>query len=59
MATVLNAIGLVVNGILVLTAARIGNGFVNPERCPASWPRCLLASVYAGLACKLALGGRQ
>lgn len=59
MATVLNAIGLVVNRIVVLTASHIGNGFVYPERRPASWPRYLLASVYASLACKLALGGRQ
>lgn len=59
MATVLNAIGLVVNGIVVLTASRIGNGLVNPGRRPSSWPRYMLASVYAGLACKLSLGGRH
>lgn len=59
MATMLNAIGLVVNGIVVLTASRIGSSLINPERRTSNWPRYLLASVYAGLACKLALGGRQ
>ncbi|CAJ0990803.1 LysE family translocator [Sodalis praecaptivus] len=59
MATVLNAIGFMVNGAVILTASRLGRSLQSPHRRAPQWPRYLLASVYAGLACKLALGGRQ
>ncbi|MBN8943908.1 MAG: LysE family translocator [Rhizobiales bacterium] len=58
LATILNGVGLVVNGAVVLLSDRIrtrlGKG--------GSWqwlPRYLLATVFAGLACRLALGGRN
>ncbi|CAK8741979.1 hypothetical protein SODG_005297 [Sodalis praecaptivus] len=59
MATVLNAIGFMVNGAVILTASRLGRSLQSPIAARLQWPRYLLASVYAGLACKLALGGRQ
>jgi threonine/homoserine/homoserine lactone efflux protein len=58
LATVLNAIGLVVNGAVILLAKRwrhrmIGGG---PS---ARLSQYLLASVFAGLACRLAFSSRN
>ncbi|WP_340138196.1 LysE family translocator, partial [Stenotrophomonas maltophilia] len=58
LATILNGVGLVVNGAVVLLSDRIGTRLGKG----GSWqwlPRYLLASVFAGLACRLALGGRD
>lgn len=58
LATVLNAIGLVVNGTVILLSGHIRNRITGLGRY-RSVPRYLLASVFAGLACRLALGARD
>jgi threonine/homoserine/homoserine lactone efflux protein len=58
LATVLNAIGLVVNGVVILMASRLGRLFSGQGR----WrrlPQTLLATVFAGLAVRLAFDGRR
>jgi threonine/homoserine/homoserine lactone efflux protein len=57
LATVLNAIGIVVNGIVILTASRLGRMFSGGGR----WrrvPHYLLGAVFAGLAVRLAFDRR-
>jgi len=53
LATVLNAIGLVVNGAVIVTAGRLRQAFAGRNR-PARWPQYLLGTVFGGLAAKLA-----
>lgn len=58
LATVLNLFGLVVNGIVILTASRLGRLFAGRGR----WrrvPQMLLAAVFAGLAIRLAFDNRR
>jgi threonine/homoserine/homoserine lactone efflux protein len=58
LATVLNGIGFVVNGSVVLLSGHIRSrvtGFVRFRQLP----QYLLATVFAGLACRLALGVRN
>jgi threonine/homoserine/homoserine lactone efflux protein len=58
LATVLNAIGLVVNGIVIVAASRLGRLFAGQGR----WrrlPQKLLATVFAGLAVRLAFDSRR
>ena len=58
LATVLNAIGLVVNGVVILMASRLGRLFSGEGR----WrrlPQMLLATVFAGLAVRLAFDSRR
>jgi threonine/homoserine/homoserine lactone efflux protein len=58
LATVLNAIGIVVNGVVILTASRLGRLFAGQGR----WrrlPQMLLATVFAGLAVRLAFDTRR
>ena len=58
LATVLNAIGLVVNGVVILTSSRLGRLFSGNGR----WrrlPQMLLATVFAGLAVRLAFDSRR
>ncbi len=58
LATVLNGIGFVVNGSVVLLSEHIRSrvtGFVRFRKLP----QYLLATVFAGLACRLALGVRN
>lgn len=58
LATVLNGIGLIVNGAVVLLSDRIGARLGKGGRF--RWlSKYLLATVFAGLACRLALGGRN
>jgi threonine/homoserine/homoserine lactone efflux protein len=55
---VLNAIGLVVNGVVILMASRLGRLFSAQGR----WrrlPQMLLATVFAGLAVRLAFDSRR
>ena len=57
LATVLNAIGIVANGAVILTAAGLGRTFSGSSR----WrrlPQYLLGTVFAGLAAKLAFDER-
>jgi len=53
LATVLNAIGLVVNGLVILAASRAGAALLARGGF-GRWPRYLLGSVFAGLALRLA-----
>lgn len=58
LATVLNLIGLIVNGVVILTASRLGRSLARDRR----WrrlPQYLLATVFLGLACRLAITDRR
>jgi threonine/homoserine/homoserine lactone efflux protein len=57
LATVLNAIGLAVNGAVILTASRLRRAIAGRDRQNSSWgrwPQYLLGTVFGGLAAKLA-----
>jgi threonine/homoserine/homoserine lactone efflux protein len=58
LATVLNAIGIVVNGVVILAASRIGRLFARGGRW-RRWPQILLGTVFAGLAVRLAFDSRR
>ncbi|AZO10579.1 MULTISPECIES: LysE family translocator [unclassified Mesorhizobium] len=58
LATVLNLIGLVVNGLVILTASRIGVALSRRTRFQRA-PQILLGTVFAGLAARLAFGGQR
>jgi threonine/homoserine/homoserine lactone efflux protein len=58
LATVLNLIGIVVNGAVIMTASRLGRMFSGRNRL-RRWPQLLLGTVFAGLAVRLALDGRR
>lgn len=58
LATVLNGIGFIVNGSLILLSSHLrqrAGGLVRLGRLP----QYFLASVFAGLACRVALGSRN
>jgi threonine/homoserine/homoserine lactone efflux protein len=58
LATVLNLIGFVVNGIVITTASRLGRAFSGRSRLHRA-PQFLLGTVFAGLALRLAFDGRR
>jgi len=58
LATVLNLIGLLVNGAVIVAASKLA-GCWSAGRRPSRLPQYLLGSVFAGLACRLALASRQ
>lgn len=58
LATVLNLIGLVVNGAVILAASRMGQVFEARTRF-RSVPQILLGTVFAALAARLAFDGRR
>ena len=58
LATVLNLVGLLVNGVVILTASRLGRAFSARSRWRRA-PQLLLGTVFAGLAVRLALDGRR
>ncbi len=58
LATVLNLVGLLVNGAVILTASRLGRAFSARSRWRRA-PQLLLGTVVAGLAVRLALDGRR
>lgn len=58
LATILNGIGFLVNGTVILLGSNIRQRLSGISRFPRL-PHYLLASVFAGLACRLALGSRQ
>jgi len=58
LATVLNLIGLCVNGIVILTASKLARRLSARQR-PSRLPQYLLGSVFAGLACRLAWAGHR
>jgi threonine/homoserine/homoserine lactone efflux protein len=58
LATVLNLIGLGVNGVVILTASRLGRRLARAGRWQRL-PQVLLATVFFGLACRLAIADRR
>jgi threonine/homoserine/homoserine lactone efflux protein len=58
LATVLNLIGLLVNGLVIMTASRLGKAFSGRTRLRRA-PQLLLGTVFAGLAVRLAFDGRR
>lgn len=58
LATVLNAIGLVVNGTVIMGASRLGRAFAGSGRF-RRLPQYFLGAVFAGLAVRLAVDSRQ
>ncbi len=58
LATILNAIGLVVNGAVIVVSARAGRAIAGSKRAVVAM-RWFLASVFAGLALRLALEERS
>ncbi|MBD8686440.1 MULTISPECIES: LysE family translocator [unclassified Rhizobium] len=57
LASILNGIGFLVNGAVILLGTSIRNRLSAVSRFP-KLPQYLLASVFTGLACRLALGSR-
>lgn len=55
LATVLNVIGLLVNGVVIVTASQLSKRMAAK---PSRLPNYLLGSVFAGLAFRLALASR-
>ncbi|MDF3080664.1 LysE family translocator [Burkholderia sola] len=58
LATVLNLIGIVVNGAVILSASRLSQRIGARSR-PSKVPQYLLGSVFVGLAARLAVAGRN
>ncbi len=58
LASILNGVGFVVNGTVILLGTSIRNRLSAVSRFP-KLPQYLLATVFAGLACRLALGTRN
>lgn len=58
LATVLNLIGLVVNGLVIAAASRIGRIFSGGSRFRRV-PQMVLGTVFAGLAARLVFDGRR
>ncbi len=58
LATVLNLIGLVVNGAVILAASRLRGVFAGTGRL-RRLPQYLLGGVFAGLAVRLAFDSRR
>ncbi|MGU7771913.1 LysE family translocator [Burkholderia sp. MR1-5-21] len=58
LATVLNAIGLVVNGAVILSASKLSRKFGERKRA-SKLPQYLLGSVFVGLAARLTAAGRN
>ena len=59
LATVLNLIGIVVNGAVILMASRFGRAFSRASGRLRRLPQFLLGTVFAGLALKLAFDGKR
>ncbi|RFB81390.1 LysE family translocator [Methylovirgula sp. 4M-Z18] len=58
LASILNGIGFVVNALVILLASHVRHRLSTLRRFP-NLPKYLLASVFAGLACRLAIGARN
>jgi threonine/homoserine/homoserine lactone efflux protein len=58
LATVLNVVGLAVNGIVIVAVSRLGRIF-SGRGCLRRLPQVLLGSVFAGLAIRLAFDARR
>jgi threonine/homoserine/homoserine lactone efflux protein len=58
LATLLNLIGIAVNGIVILTASRLGRAFSGRNRWRRA-PQFVLGTVFVALSAKLAFDGRR
>jgi threonine/homoserine/homoserine lactone efflux protein len=58
LATLLNLIGIAVNGTVILTASRLGRAFSGRNRWRRA-PQFLLGTVFLALAARLAFDGRR
>ena len=58
LATMLNIVGLIANGAVIIAASRIGQRVGSSQRA-ARWMQKILGTVFLGLACRLALVGRD
>jgi threonine/homoserine/homoserine lactone efflux protein len=58
LATALNAIGLIVNGIVIAVASRAGASVLRTGRL-GRWPQYLLGTVFGALALRLAFDGKR
>jgi threonine/homoserine/homoserine lactone efflux protein len=58
LATILNLVGLVVNGAVILTAGRLGRALAARPHL-AAWPQRLMGAVFGALALRLALASRD
>ncbi|PCE22632.1 amino acid transporter [Paraburkholderia acidicola] len=58
LATILNLIGLVVNGAVIVSASKLSRHW-SQRRRPTRLPQILLGSVFAGLALRLAVTSRN
>ncbi|KVD84844.1 LysE family translocator [Burkholderia ubonensis] len=58
LATVLNLVGLVVNGVVIVSASRLSCR-IGARRRPSKLPQYLLGAVFVGLAARLAAAGRS
>jgi len=58
LATILNLIGLVVNGMVIVMANKLANRWLRKEH-PSKFPQYLLTTVFVGLACRLAMASRH
>ncbi len=58
LATIINIVGLAVNGTVILGIAAMRRRF-STSRQLSRWPQYLLGSVFAGLAMRLAFDGRR
>jgi threonine/homoserine/homoserine lactone efflux protein len=59
LATVLNLVGLAVNGAVIVMASRLGRAFAGASGRLRRLPQFLLGTVFTGLALKLALDGKR
>jgi threonine/homoserine/homoserine lactone efflux protein len=59
LATVLNLIGIVVNGAVILTVSRLGRAFSRASGRFRRLPQVLLGTVFTGLALKLGFDGKR
>ncbi|WP_332699269.1 LysE family translocator [Bosea sp. (in: a-proteobacteria)] len=58
LATILNLMGLIANGIVILGASRLGRAIANRPRL-ALWPQRILGVVFGALALRLAFAARD
>jgi threonine/homoserine/homoserine lactone efflux protein len=58
LATILNLMGLIANGVVILLAGRIGAALARRPDL-ARWPQRLMGAVFGGLALRLAVSGRE
>jgi threonine/homoserine/homoserine lactone efflux protein len=58
LATILNLIGLITNGIVILTASRLGHAIASRPHL-ARLPQKLMGAVFGALAIRLAVSARE